>query len=484
MKNLLIFSIFIIVHGESNSLANVSSILSVSRCPACAPCDIEKRSEAFQWSPIPNMGPCMGGYDYFTSNRFSEQGDPGLRKQIFEPTVWSEEHRAMLPSNNIHYSTDINCNIQQQTSVVKTMKEYMQSASGSTSFSTYSSSQMDIGIPFFSLFTKAGYEETETRTSSGSSAFSATKSFFGQMQGEMYINKASCNYYKITINPYSKPTFTDGFINGLRKLQRAYNRAPFSRAGYAALKEFTMTYGNSYLSTCHMGASITTISQAFSRSRSASMEAARKKCVSESYSEGTNMGIRSQEMDISGKLTAGAEGLGAEVGMGYTTPSFGGGSGDGFSRSSSKCFGEGKSESASAFASQSKSKIISIGALPYANKDDWLNAVKENPAPSKFELTPIYSLLTHENLKDIPLDPENPDSERLNGPNLKEYLIFGLYKRYCEVMLGRACEGMQGCSWFNDCKPEEECVEDDSEKGFRCVPGELNLILHSKIFLI
>ena len=425
------------------------------------------------------MGPCMGGYDYLTSDRFNEQGDPGFRKQIFEPTFWSEEHRAMLPSNNIHYSTDINCNIQQHTSVVKTMQQYMASASGSTSFSTYSSSTMDIGIPFFSLFAKASYSETETRTSSSSSAFRATASFFGQIQGEMYINKASCNYYKISINPYSKPTFTDGFINGLRKLQRAYNKAPFSRGGIAALKEFTTTYGNTYLNTCYMGASITTISQAYSRSRSASMEAARKECVSSSYSRGTNMGVRTSEFDVE----AGVNYKGAEAKASSTIPSFGGGSGDGFSESASSCFGFGTSESASLGQSESRSKIISIGALPYANKDEWLNAVKENPSPSKFELTPIYSLLTHENLKDILLDPENPDSEKLDGPKLKEYLIMGVYRRYCEVMLGRACEGMQGCAWFNDCKPEEECVEDDSEKGFRCVPGRFNLILHSRIFL-
>ena len=68
------------------------------RCPACLPCDsnLERRNDAFQWTPIPNMALCMYGYDPFDMDTLmANDPDPGIKSQIFEPTFWSEELHSM-----------------------------------------------------------------------------------------------------------------------------------------------------------------------------------------------------------------------------------------------------------------------------------------------------------------------------------------------------------------------------------------------------
>ena len=109
------------------------------------PCDIEKRSEGFQWTPVPNMRLCMYGYDPFEMDPLLPgQPDPGIKKQIFEPTVWNEEKRSMEPSPNVDYANDINCNIKQKTSAITTMTDLMWVMSGSFSFSETNSSSRNV----------------------------------------------------------------------------------------------------------------------------------------------------------------------------------------------------------------------------------------------------------------------------------------------------------------------------------------------------
>ena len=53
------------------------------------------------WTPFPNMGGGLTGYDPVFSDPLNEFGDPGLRNQIFKPTLEEtdpETYRIYIPS--------------------------------------------------------------------------------------------------------------------------------------------------------------------------------------------------------------------------------------------------------------------------------------------------------------------------------------------------------------------------------------------------
>ena len=156
----LLFSFFLFIHLVNGLGPNQF------RCPACPPCDIEERSNAYQWTPVPNMGLCMYGYDPFEMDPLVPgQPDPGIKKQIFEPTIWSEELHSLHLSPNVHYANDINCNIKQETRAIRTMTDLMEAMSGSFSFSETKSlsSNLNIPIPLWPLSLFVSYKQTKTR---------------------------------------------------------------------------------------------------------------------------------------------------------------------------------------------------------------------------------------------------------------------------------------------------------------------------------
>merc|ERR1712137_1414628 len=82
-------------------------------------------------SPI-SMAHCMYGYDPFEMDRFTKgKPDPGVKKRIFEPTKYSTDRNAMVLNDFVDYADDINCNVQESTTVVNTMTDYVSTMSGS-----------------------------------------------------------------------------------------------------------------------------------------------------------------------------------------------------------------------------------------------------------------------------------------------------------------------------------------------------------------
>ena len=126
---------------------------SVEKCPACPACDMGDRSDDLQWSPVPNMALCMYGYDPFQMERFTEgKPDPGMKKQIFEPTKYNTERNAMVLNDFVSYTDDINCNVQVTTTVVNSMTDFMILMSGSNIFAESGLSSTSQNVPLFSLF--------------------------------------------------------------------------------------------------------------------------------------------------------------------------------------------------------------------------------------------------------------------------------------------------------------------------------------------
>ena len=308
------------------------------RCPACPPCDIEKRSEGFQWTPVPNMGLCMYGYDPFEMDPLLPgQPDPGIKKRIFEPTFWSEEQQSMTLYPNVDYADDINCNIKQKTTVVKTMSDLMEAMSGSFSFSETQSMSSNSNMPFGPLlFISYKKSKSSRKSKEENSNFEVQSKFFEESNGEAYINRADCIVYRVTINPFSRPTFTDGFINALRELHYAAKNPETSHSKWIRRK-FIQNYGINYFSECFLGASMKTVTRISRKSRSQKEQSQRQECVASAYEEGKSKGVKVNEFDIS--VEKGPAKIGTTLG------GWGVGSENAFANASTQCDVNSKSKS-------------------------------------------------------------------------------------------------------------------------------------------
>ena len=59
------------------------------------------------WTPYPNMGAGLIGYDPAISNPFAKFGDPGIKNQIFAPTQKDEETTRVFLPNYINAEDDL-----------------------------------------------------------------------------------------------------------------------------------------------------------------------------------------------------------------------------------------------------------------------------------------------------------------------------------------------------------------------------------------
>ena len=206
------------------------------------------------------------------------------RKQIFEVTSWNDELKTPIVNANFEWADDVNCNIQQRTDVIRSMADYFASMSGAFSFSGTKTFKSNLNVPYYVPI--VNYKETKSInfSTSGESNYEKQKKFFVSVNGEAYINKAQCIVYKVSINPFSRPVFTDGFKNALRSLHRAAKNSDVD--GSAKIRsEFLKQYGTHYQSECYLGASMTTITRISSRSASQAESNRRKECVSNAYAE-------------------------------------------------------------------------------------------------------------------------------------------------------------------------------------------------------
>ena len=59
------------------------------------------------WTPYPNMGAGLIGYDPAISNPFAKFGDPGIKNQIFAPTQKDEETTRVFTPGYINAEEDL-----------------------------------------------------------------------------------------------------------------------------------------------------------------------------------------------------------------------------------------------------------------------------------------------------------------------------------------------------------------------------------------
>ena len=81
-------------------------------------------------------------------------------------------------------------------------------------------------------------------------------------------------------------------------------------------------------------------------------------------------------------------------------------------------------------------EIISVGALPVSDRDEWMKSTKEDVSVVKMVLAPISELFQPSYVNEIPLDPSDPSQGNLDGDLLKGSFT-NIMENYCKMMLGK-----------------------------------------------
>ena len=182
------------------------------------------------------------------------------------------------------------------------------------------------------------------------------------MNGETIITKDECIVTKVSIDSYSRPVFTDGFLNGIRALQTAAENPEVDSSKRTRIN-FIEEYGTHYQSECFLGASMSTISRMSSKSINEAERSRRKECISRSFQESKSKGAETVEVDV--EVSANCVGsAGTKIG------GWGIGNSKAFSESSSQC--ENYAGSQSAFASAGVRLFHSVSCPMRTKKIGWM----------------------------------------------------------------------------------------------------------------
>ena len=196
--------------------------------------------EDMQWrNEVPNLSQCMYGYNPFEMDRFTRaKPDPGIRSRIFEPK-----------KSFVDYPDDIICSIQQTTTVVSTLTDFLSTVNGNSIFEESGSENSNQDIPLFpfSLFVSYQKSKSSKYKNREESDFERQRSFFQESQGEAYINQAKCLVSRVSINRGAKAYFTESFKNALRMLHIAAKN-PNNDSSKKARINFIQEYGTHYFS--------------------------------------------------------------------------------------------------------------------------------------------------------------------------------------------------------------------------------------------
>jgi len=439
-------------------------------------------------TPVPNMGAALVGYNPMVGNRFSGT-DPGFRNAIFEPTEVSDDGQ-LSAHPSINWKDDINCNINSGTRVIRNYRQYREEKSGSLSFSEQSQKAFSLNVPFISLLTNFEHKLSGKQSTRKSRQYKNEVDFFKETKGEIYINEARCEVYKISVDAFHEPKFTPGFVSAMRALHKSAAN-PTSRRSKRTLKKFIANFGTHFMSEAWLGATLITETRIAESSTSAAQRQERRNCINRAFSVGTNTGVSHREVDVSYKVQGPEVSVnvpvpvpvggvpvpvpgpvtgtvkGPEVGAATTVGGWGAGSGAKYRREASRCGGNHTDSFFSARRNFQRSTIKSVGSLPLADTDEWARNTKESPSVIRFNLQSISNLI-YDFAGDVTVDDDNPNAGNLDADRMYTYLEQAT-NNYCETVLGEPCPAVKGCAYENLCPPNKICVDDDSAAlGFVC----------------
>ena len=135
------------------------------------------------------------------------------------------------------------------------------------------------------------------------------------------------------------------------------------------------------------------------------------------------------------------------------------------------------------FVHFSSTTIVTRGATPTLNFNEWTQSIEEKPRPNTFNLREISFLFQTEWLKGY-FDLTEDTEISLNATLLKEYFEDSLdFSNYCEIVLGDKC--VLDCTTNGICGGKyESCIEDKNEEiGYKCVTAGIQVFPKNHSFL-
>ena len=185
----------------------------------------------------------MNGYNVFDGNRLADGGDPGFGLQIFR----IDENSCY--NNFIQVDQTTYCNRYETTQKITSIIDYESKSSGSAS--NLQEISASLGVSYLFVKVKASYKQTK----SSSSSFEKESQFFSKVKGESFINSASCEIFKVTINDFVKPAFETSFIMALLEIQKEALDKTLQLSQREKMKKFFQDFGTHYQKEVYMGAS-------------------------------------------------------------------------------------------------------------------------------------------------------------------------------------------------------------------------------------
>jgi len=433
------------------------------------------------WTPVPNMGAALSGYNPIIGNSLSgDRPDPGTKRQIFLPTFPKPDGRLDV-HDNIHFRNDVHCQLNTGTKVVKSYQDYQSLKSNSWKLSRSSTREGSFNIPLISLITNVERKRSSSQSTRADSQFETEASFFGYQQGEIFYTQAKCIVYRIDVSSFSKPEFHPSFKGALRQLNKAAKK-PTTKRSKEVLRGFISEFGTHFMSSAWLGATLTVETRFASKSKNERVRKNRQDCIEESFGKAAGIGGKVREVSVNAKVPGAGD-----VGIGTTVGGWGANSGSTFRREAKDCLKDDNNNGFYLEHNFEKTKITSIGSAPKADLEAWAEDVKSSPSVIDRELKEISTLFTEEFIGDIPEDDDNPSTGQLDPASMKDFFNKGLAS-YCQLMLGEDCPPVKGCGFSGLCRSDELCLDERNcindvlcdndndilELGFKCVEDGFN----------
>jgi len=416
--------------------------------------------ECQKWhTPYENMVAGLVGYDPVLGDPFDDNGDPGLKKQIFLPTYEAERlggGGSLDLQPFIHAQDDVRCSATLTTKKISSFAEYESYRTGSFSSEDWSknNSNADVWLP--GLFFNAKSSSSGFRSKKNNTETQKLWKFFSETNGEIYITEATCQMYTMEIDAFSKLEFNPGFINALRSLQHA-SRDPNSRLSNRIFKTFVKNFGTFYVDKVAMGAKFWIETRFASQSSSQSTSQARMECIHDSFKNGHSSGFEAPPIKS-------VEAKGVKIETDWQAVNIGSDSGN--QSTTNRCSGNSGNDNYFDNNSIRSTVVHSIGSKSFNDLENWINN-EFFPVPIEYQIAPMNKILKPfweaftpgGNLGDIPMNANEPSGEKLDSTKINDFFLEKV-QQYCKIILGEDdCPfyDVTGCGIAGYCEQNEFC---------------------------
>jgi len=343
------------------------------------------------------------------------------------------------------------CQASFQTKVVTTLKDYLDERSGSdewgTSFSREQSAEATIKGITIGMDTSLSFKTRK------STEFEESKHFFETTRGEIALSDIRCGLLEAQIYTHSmRPKFMRPFIQHLAIVDSLLGgrTSGFTTEQENEMAKFVDTFGTHFAEKTQLGARLMIEERFNQRSTTTTAYNMRGECNSKEFNGcfGGKLGIANVGT-IASKTCAGYD--------------------------EERCRRETNNELVGTTGEGRNVTHRAVGTTQI-EYTDMLNSLNtQNAMPIGRDLLLISDLFTERNLAQ---SEEYQFPRSLNAEGLKN-LFLEVTNNYCTKVYCRerdsSCPSQcihqwKGCGLNSDCQPEENCVNENSEAGYRCVP--------------